>query len=199
MTRMGLATILQAGSPRFLEVPKGGRRPPRSPFRVPKPLMAWQTRAGAPLAGSLGSSKIVSFGLLGDTEEAMRAPTSMALSCRWRSHPQHQNRTSITMGLRVAITLKCWRCNRRAAAINPAGNVLALRDGAVVVTAICRLSRGLLSRNRPRPGARRSRAKRLSAAAQGQHPSVSAGHVKKPDLLCIRPVEHMDRLGGGLQ
>jgi len=39
--------------------------------------MAWQTRAGAPLAGSLGSSKIVSFGLLGDTEEAMRAPTSM--------------------------------------------------------------------------------------------------------------------------
>ena len=78
MTRMGLATILQAGSPRFLEVPKGGRRPPRSPFRVPKPLMAWQTRAGAPLAGSLGSSKIVSFGLLGDTEEAMRAPTSMA-------------------------------------------------------------------------------------------------------------------------
>jgi hypothetical protein len=23
--------------------------------------------------------------------------------------------------------------------------------------------------------------------------------VKKPDLLCMRPVERMDRLGGGLQ
>jgi hypothetical protein len=28
---------------------------------------------------------------------------------------------------------------------------------------------------------------------------VSAGHVKKPDLLCMRPVERTDRLGGGLQ
>ena len=28
---------------------------------------------------------------------------------------------------------------------------------------------------------------------------VSAGHVKKPDLLLMRPVEHTDRLGGGLQ
>ncbi len=27
----------------------------------------------------------------------------------------------------------------------------------------------------------------------------SAGHVKKPDLLCMRPVERKDRLGGGLQ
>ena len=35
--------------------------------------------------------------------------------------------------------------------------------------------------------------------ARGRRPPVSAGHVKKPDLLCMRPVERIDRLGGGLQ
>src|SRR5262249_17295533 len=29
--------------------------------------------------------------------------------------------------------------------------------------------------------------------------SFQAGHVKKPDLLCMRPVERTNRLGGGLQ
>jgi hypothetical protein len=29
------------------------------------------------------------------------------------------------------------------------------------------------------------------------HPPVSAGHVKKRDLLCVRSVEHTDRLGVG--
>ena len=33
----------------------------------------------------------------------------------------------------------------------------------------------------------------------GRHLPVSAGHVKKPDLLRMRPVEHTDRFGGGLQ
>jgi hypothetical protein len=33
----------------------------------------------------------------------------------------------------------------------------------------------------------------------GRHPPVSAGHVKKPDLLRMRPVEHIDRFGGTLQ
>jgi hypothetical protein len=28
-----------------------------------------------------------------------------------------------------------------------------------------------------------------------RHPSASAGHVKKLDLLCMRPLEHMDRQG----
>jgi hypothetical protein len=28
---------------------------------------------------------------------------------------------------------------------------------------------------------------------------VLAGHMKKPDLFCVRPVERTDRLGGGLQ
>src|SRR5262249_51168324 len=37
-----------------------------------------------------------------------------------------------------------------------------------------------------------------SAVAASTRP-FSAGHVKKPDLLCMRPVEYMDRLGGGLQ
>src|SRR5262249_52752063 len=36
-------------------------------------------------------------------------------------------------------------------------------------------------------------------ARSGRHPPVSAGYVKKPDLLRVRPVEYMDRLGGGLQ
>jgi hypothetical protein len=35
--------------------------------------------------------------------------------------------------------------------------------------------------------------------SRGQHPFISAGHMKKADLLCMRPVEHMDRLGGWLQ
>jgi hypothetical protein len=35
--------------------------------------------------------------------------------------------------------------------------------------------------------------------SRGRHPPVSAGHVKKPDFLCMRPVEHTDRLGGRLQ
>src|SRR5262244_618763 len=35
--------------------------------------------------------------------------------------------------------------------------------------------------------------------ARGRHPPVSAGYVKKPDLLCMRAVERTDRLGGGLQ
>ena len=39
----------------------------------------------------------------------------------------------------------------------------------------------------------------LPQRCRGQRPFVSAGHVKKPDLLCMRPVEHMDRLGGRLQ
>src|SRR5262249_36369246 len=39
----------------------------------------------------------------------------------------------------------------------------------------------------------------LVRLCRGHHLSVSAGHVKKPDLLRMRPVEHMDRLGGGLQ
>src|SRR6516165_2241780 len=34
---------------------------------------------------------------------------------------------------------------------------------------------------------------------RGWHPPVSAGHVKKPDLLCMRPVERTNRLGGRLQ
>ena len=33
----------------------------------------------------------------------------------------------------------------------------------------------------------------------GQRWSVSAGHVKKPNLLCMRPVEHMNCLGRWLQ
>jgi hypothetical protein len=33
----------------------------------------------------------------------------------------------------------------------------------------------------------------------GRHLAVSAGHVKKPDLLRMRPVEHTDRFGRGLQ
>ena len=33
----------------------------------------------------------------------------------------------------------------------------------------------------------------------GQHWSVSAGHVKKPNLLCVRSVEHLDRLRRRLQ
>ena len=32
-----------------------------------------------------------------------------------------------------------------------------------------------------------------------RHPSISAGHVKKPDLLRMRLVEHIDRFGGRLQ
>jgi uncharacterized protein (DUF2236 family) len=32
-----------------------------------------------------------------------------------------------------------------------------------------------------------------------QYPPVSASHVKKPDLPCMQPVEHTDRLGGGFQ
>src|SRR5262249_5572860 len=39
----------------------------------------------------------------------------------------------------------------------------------------------------------------LPVARSGLYPPVSAGHVKKPDLLGMRPVEHLDRLGGGLQ
>ena len=39
----------------------------------------------------------------------------------------------------------------------------------------------------------------LPQRCRGQRPFVSAGHVKEPDLLCMRPVEHVDRLGGGLQ
>src|SRR4029453_13764236 len=42
----------------------------------------------------------------------------------------------------------------------------------------------------------------MMASAPGQSRLArpdSAGHVKKPDLLCMRPVERMDRLGGGLQ
>jgi hypothetical protein len=39
----------------------------------------------------------------------------------------------------------------------------------------------------------------LCECVRGWHPPVSAGHVKKPDLLRMRPVEHLDRLGGGLQ
>jgi hypothetical protein len=34
---------------------------------------------------------------------------------------------------------------------------------------------------------------------RGWHPPVSAGHVKKPDLLRMRLVEHTDRFGGRLQ
>ena len=34
---------------------------------------------------------------------------------------------------------------------------------------------------------------------RGQCQSSSAGHVKKPNLPCRCPVEHMDRLGGRLQ
>src|SRR5262249_51343816 len=32
--------------------------------------------------------------------------------------------------------------------------------------------------------------------ARGRHPPVSAGHVKKPDLLCMRAVERTDRASG---
>ena len=41
----------------------------------------------------------------------------------------------------------------------------------------------------------------MSSEAQSRSaaPVRSAGHVKKPDLLSMRPVEHADRLGGGLQ
>ena len=41
----------------------------------------------------------------------------------------------------------------------------------------------------------------MSNAAQSRSaaPVRSAGHVKKPDPLSMRPVEHPDRLGGGLQ
>src|SRR5215471_1702756 len=53
-------------------------------------------------------------------------------------------------------------------------------------------------REHPKP-ATPADAKRLSASAPSRYPSVSAGHVKKPDLLGMRPVEHLDRLGGGLQ
>jgi uncharacterized protein (DUF2236 family) len=35
--------------------------------------------------------------------------------------------------------------------------------------------------------------------SRSQHPPVLASHVKKPDLLCMRPVERTDRLGGGFQ
>ena len=37
------------------------------------------------------------------------------------------------------------------------------------------------------------------SAVTGRHLPVSAGHVKKPDLLRMRPVEHTNRYGGGLQ
>ncbi len=36
-------------------------------------------------------------------------------------------------------------------------------------------------------------------SAVAADPLVSAGHVKKPDLLRMRPVERINRLGGGLQ
>jgi hypothetical protein len=35
--------------------------------------------------------------------------------------------------------------------------------------------------------------------SRGPAPVRSAGHVKKPDLLGMRPVEHLNCLGGGLQ
>ena len=42
--------------------------------------------------------------------------------------------------------------------------------------------------------------RRMSATAQSRPaPARSAGHVKKPDLLRMRPVEHTNRFGGGLQ
>jgi hypothetical protein len=41
----------------------------------------------------------------------------------------------------------------------------------------------------------------MHAAAAQSRPAlpVLAGHVKKPDLLRMRPVEHTDPFGGGLQ
>jgi hypothetical protein len=56
----------------------------------------------------------------------------------------------VTLGRAARAGLARWRCRS---------------DGD---TGDLRLSRGLLSRNRPRPGARRSRTKRLSAAAQSR-------------------------------
>jgi hypothetical protein len=43
-----------------------------------------------------------------------------------------------------------------------------------------------------------SRALASGASAVAASPR-SAGHVKKPDLLGMRAVEHLDRFGGGLQ
>jgi hypothetical protein len=97
------------------------------------------------------------------------------------------------------------RCIRpgSATAINPAGNVLALRDGAVVVTESRRsppISRIVIPQpTSPRHSTFPSESACLPQRCRGQRPSVSAGHVKKPDLLLMRPVEHTDRLGGGLQ
>src|SRR5262249_55086089 len=36
-----------------------------------------------------------------------------------------------------------------------------------------------------------------AVTSPGRHLPASAGHVKKPDLLRMRPVEHTDRFGGG--
>src|SRR5262249_61092200 len=45
------------------------------------------------------------------------------------------------------------------------------------------------------------RLQHMRAAAAQSRPTVpvSGGHVEKPDLLCMRPVERTNRLGGGLQ
>jgi hypothetical protein len=45
------------------------------------------------------------------------------------------------------------------------------------------------------------RLQHMRAAAAQSRPAlpVLAGHVKKPDLLRMRPVEHTDRFEGGLQ
>src|SRR6266536_1007498 len=40
---------------------------------------------------------------------------------------------------------------------------------------------------------------RHAAALSRRTCPFSAGHVKKPDLLCLRTVEQMDRVEGGLQ
>ena len=36
-------------------------------------------------------------------------------------------------------------------------------------------------------------------AAEQPQPGTLTGHVKKPDLLRMRPIEHANRLGRGLQ
>src|SRR5260221_5850010 len=69
------------------------------------------------------------------------------------------------------------------------------------VGAACRRPLPILSS--PWPAAMRAKFSKVPSRpmfrSRGQHLSVSAGHVKKPDLLRLRPVEQMDRLGGGLQ
>ena len=49
------------------------------------------------------------------------------------------------------------------------------------------------------PSQRDASAVEATQRGRSRAPPVSAGHVKKPDLLRMRLVEHMERLGGGLQ